>query len=61
MRASIAGGVIHSTDYFSSRDRDEGRAWLVMHGVKGSARVPRAVFRVSRKTVPRATMSHGTL
>lgn len=31
MRASIAGGVIHSTDYFSSRDRDEGRAWLVMH------------------------------
>ena len=31
MKASIAGGVIHSTDYFSSRDRDEGRAWLVMH------------------------------
>ena len=33
MKASIAGGVIHSTDYFSSRDRDEGRAWLVMHGI----------------------------
>jgi hypothetical protein len=31
MRASFAGGVLHSTDYFSSRDRDEGRAWLVMH------------------------------
>lgn len=30
--ASIAGGVIHETDDFSSRDRDEGRAWLVMHG-----------------------------
>ncbi len=31
MQASFAGGVLHSTDYFSSRDRDEGRAWLVMH------------------------------
>ncbi len=31
MKASFAGGVLHSTDYFSSRDRDEGLAWLVMH------------------------------
>jgi len=30
MKASFAGGVIHSTDYFSSRDLDEGRAWLVL-------------------------------
>ncbi len=29
--ASIAGGVIHETDCISSHDRDEGRAWLVMH------------------------------
>ncbi len=31
MKASFAGGVLHSTDYFSSRDYEEGRAWLVMH------------------------------
>jgi hypothetical protein len=31
MQARFAGGVLHSTDYFSSRDHDEGRAWLVVH------------------------------
>lgn len=31
MFADFASGVLHRTDYFSSRDREQGRAWLVIH------------------------------
>jgi hypothetical protein len=41
MKASFAGGVLHSTDYFSSRDRDEGRAWLVLSGCDWHVLLPR--------------------
>ncbi len=41
MQASFAGGVLHSTDYFSSRDHDEGRAWLVLSGRDWHVLLPR--------------------
>jgi hypothetical protein len=52
MKTSIAGGVIHTTDYFSSRDRDEGRAWLVMHGTGWHVLLPQPCPR--RPTVAHA-------
>jgi hypothetical protein len=41
MKASFAGGVLHSTDYFSSRDYDEGRAWLVLSSCDWHVLLPR--------------------
>lgn len=32
MFADFDGGQISRTDYFQSRDRDEGRAWLIVQG-----------------------------
>ena len=39
--ATFAGGVIHETDYFSSRDYDEGRAWLVLSSCAWHVLLPR--------------------
>jgi hypothetical protein len=47
MKASITGGVLLSTDYFSSRDRDEGRAWLVVHACDWHVLLPHPPARRS--------------
>ncbi len=52
MKASFAGGVLHSTDYFSSRDHEEGRAWLVLSGCDWHVLLPR--LPASRLTVAHA-------
>jgi hypothetical protein len=52
LKASFAGGVLHSTDYFSSRDHDEGRAWLVLCGTDWHVLLPR--LPPSRLTVAHA-------
>ncbi len=52
IKASFAGGVLHSTDYFSSRDHEEGRAWLVLCGTDWHVLLPR--LPASRLTVAHA-------
>jgi hypothetical protein len=52
VKASFAGGVLHSTDYFSSRDCDEGRAWLVLCGTDWHVLLPH--LPASRLTVAHA-------
>jgi len=41
MKADFSGGTLHSTDYFQSRDREAGRAWLIMQGSHWHVLLPR--------------------
>jgi hypothetical protein len=40
MYAHFAGGTLSQTDYFESRDRDAGRAWLVMESTSWHVLLP---------------------
>ena len=59
MFADFDGGQISRTDYFQSRDRDEGRAWLIVQGGCWHVLVPpRFNCRVSH-ALARPVVDHG--
>lgn len=59
MFADFDGGQISRTDYFQSRDRDEGRAWLIVQGGCWHVLVPPHFNCRASHALARPVVDHG--
>jgi hypothetical protein len=59
MFADFEGGQISRTDYFQSRDRDEGRAWLIVQGGCWHVLVPPHFNCRASHALARPVVDHG--